>query len=709
VRKPHQAEPEFFNRELSWLEFDRRVLQEAMDPTVPLLERLKFLAITGSNLDEFFMVRVGGLQQLRDEGKTQFDPAGLSTARQLQIIGRRTHEMVTDQYGCLLNELEVLLMEAGICRLRVEQLAAPQREAVEQFFEEEIYPVLAPVALTSADVLPLVRGLALNLVVRLKSDPSAPRAPRFAVVALPKQLPRFLTVPSPTGYHYVLLEDVIESFGDRLFAGETVLEWAPFRITRNADLAVREDLAGDLLFQMREVLQARKHSACVRLEVADAVSTAMLAFLRRAFHVREEHIYRVPGPIDLTAYWSLVRLPGFDHLRHQPWPPQPSPFVAPGESMFDVIARRDLLLVHPYESFEPVVRLIDQAADDPDVLAIKQILYRTSENSPIVAALARAATKGKHVTAIVELKARFDEARNIEWARALELSGVQVIYGLKWLKTHAKLCIIVRRETTGVRRYVHFGTGNYNELTAQLYTDVGLLTCNDDYGADATAFFNAVTGYSQPTNYQKIDAAPFGLRGKLLDLIDSEIQRRKQGQKSLILAKINALVDPEVIRALYRASQAGVKIRLNVRGVCCLRPGVPGLSDNIEVTSIIDRYLEHARILSFHHGGEQLVYISSADWMPRNLDRRVELLVPVEDATAKQRLLDLLNTCFDDTTKARRLQPDGAYTRVVPANPDKALRSQEALYQFARQAAQEAQQSRYRLFEPQRPTSSTAS
>ena len=698
MTKAGPREPEFFNRELSWLEFNRRVLQEAMDPGVPLLDRLKFLAITSSNLDEFFMVRVGGLQQLLAEGKSHFDPAGMTTARQLATISRRVREIVRDQYGCLLREIEVLLAEAGIRRLPVAELNPAQRESIERFFEDEIYPVLAPVAVPAPNDFPLLRGLGLNLAVRLAPDSDRPRQARFAVVTLPKQLPRFITVPSAAGHEYVLLEDVIAAFGDRLFAGQTITECTPFRISRNADLAAREDLAGDLLSQMREVLQARKLSACVRLEVADTASAGLLSFLRRALHVRDDGIYKIPGPLDLSAYATFARLPGYDNLREPVWPPQPSPAIAPNESMFDAIARRDVLLVHPFESFEPVVRLVEQAADDPDVLAIKQILYRTSENSPIVAALARAASKGKHVTAIVELKARFDEARNIEWARSLELSGVQVIYGLKWLKTHAKICIIVRRETTGVRRYVHFGTGNYNEITATLYTDIGLMTCNEDFGADATAFFNSLTGYSQPSSYRKIDAAPLALRAKLLELIENEIQRRKQGQKSLIMAKINALVDPEVIRALYRAAQAGVKIRLNVRGICCLRP-----NENIEVVSIVDRFLEHARVLYFHQGGEQLVYISSADWMPRNLDRRVELLVPVEDAGHRARLVALLNTCFDDTAKARRLQADGSYARVAPATEGRGTRSQDILYRQARAAADEAKRSRYLVLEPQRP------
>ncbi|HEY2411345.1 MAG TPA: polyphosphate kinase 1, partial [Pirellulaceae bacterium] len=388
-------------------------------------------------------------------------------------------------------------------------------------------------------------------------------------------------------------------------------------------------------------------------------------------------------------------------LKYEPWPPQPSPDIEQGTKMFDIISRQDVLLFHPYESFDPVLRLIEEAAADPDVLAIKQILYRTSRKSPIVAALARAAQRGKYVTVIVELKARFDEARNIEWARSLEEQGVQVIYGVKGLKTHAKTCIIVRREPHGVVRYVHFGTGNYNEITAKIYSDASLLTANEELGADAVAFFNAITGYSQPQRYRKIEAAPTGLRPRILELIEAETHRRQQGQQAFIDAKINSLVDPEIISALYAASQAGVPVRLNVRGICCLRPGVAELSENISVVSIVDRYLEHSRIFHFHHGGDNLVFISSADWMPRNLDRRIELLVPIEDQAAKERLIAILNTYFDDNVKARLLQPDGTYKRLKPGRK-KARRSQEVLYEEVRQRVKEAGQSKTTTFEPHR-------
>jgi polyphosphate kinase len=696
----------FLNRELSWLEFNRRVFEEATDPSVPLLERLRFLSITSSNLDEFFMVRVGGLQQLLNEGKRTFDPAGMTTREQLTEISRRTHEFVAEQCACFVQDIEPKLAAAGIRRLAPEQIGPEHAEYLERLFDREIYPIIAPRAVeSSADFASLI-GLGLELLVRLRPATATSRKPRFAIITLPKRLSRFVTAPvQQQGYDYTLLEDVVSMFKETLFPGELVLECVPFRITRNADLIIREDLAGDLLSQMREVLDARKRSGCVRLEVGRSISKPSLSFLKQVLEVTNDQIYHISGPLDLATYREIAGRAGYENLKYEPWPPQASPDAPPGESIFEAVARRDILLHHPYEGFEPVVRLLEQASDDPDVLAIKQILYRTSGSSPIVAALARAAVKGKHVTVVVELKARFDEARNIDWAQALEQSGVQVIYGLRQLKVHAKTCIIVRREAAGVRRYVHFGTGNYNEVTATLYSDVSLMTCNEDFGADATQFFNTITAYSQPIKYRRIEVAPLGLRARLLALIESEEQRCKQGQTGHIMAKLNSLVDADVIQALYSASQQGVKVQLNVRGVCCLRPGVPRLSENIEVVSIVDRYLEHSRILYFHHGGEPLVFISSADWMPRNLDRRVELLVPVQDPSCQARLISILKTTFQDNAKAYRLKADGYYERLQPPAPAKALRSQQVFFDQAHDAAKQAQQDRYQTFIPQRPAS----
>ncbi|MCC7419509.1 MAG: polyphosphate kinase 1 [Planctomycetaceae bacterium] len=692
----------FINRELSWLEFNQRVLDEARDPKIPLLERLKFLAITGSNLDEFFMVRVGGLQMLSEQGNARPDPAGMSADRQLEAISRRIHRMTADQYECYVEELEPGLAQGGLRRVKSNELTDRQSTVLQQVFEEEIWPVLTPMAIRESKEFPLLINQTMNVGVQLKPNEESEGQPRFAVIPLGRTTNRFITVPSDGDNSYVLLEDVVARHIDRFFPGEEVVECVPFRLTRNADFSLRDDLAADLLSGMEDILAARKKGECVRLEIAANVSNATLEFLQRTLEVAGDDVYLLPGPLDLASFMRLTEAQGFDSLRYEQWPPRQSPQVDPTESIFETITRGDVLLYHPFHSFEPVQRFIETAAADPDVLAIKQTLYRTSRNSPIVTALRRAAERGKYVTAIVELKARFDEARNMEWARSLEQAGVQVIYGVKGLKTHAKVCIVVRREPHGIQRYVHFGTGNYNEQTARLYTDASLLTANEDLGADATAFFNAVTGYSQPQKFRKIDIAPLGLRERILELIEGETQRKRHGQKARIMAKLNSLADPEVIDALYAASQAGVKISLNVRGICCLRPGVQGLSENITVVSIVDRFLEHSRILYFYHGGDERVYISSADWMPRNLDRRVELLVPVEDAAARDRLLGVLDLCLNDTVKGRRLQPDGSYKRVT-SKKKSAIRSQEQLFQLAGEAVKRAVQSRRTTLEPHRP------
>jgi polyphosphate kinase len=698
-------QPRFFNRELSWLEFNQRVLDEALDESLPLLERLKFLAITASNLDEFFMVRVGGLQVLVEQGITTPDPAGMTPSDQLAAISRRTHEMVKAQQATF-RDIEAKAAEAGIRRLRGSELSDRQTRAIEQVFESEIFSVLTPMAVRTGEPFPLLVNQMLHVCVQLAADSTSEGKPRFAIVPLGRAMPRFFTLGADRGYSYILLEDVVGTFIGRFFPGEKVVGHAPFRITRNADFSLRDDLAVDLLAGMEDILSARKRGDCVRLEIDAAADKSLLTYLSQALAVSPDDVFPSAGPIDLAAFMQVADLKGFDSLRNEPWPPQQTPDIDPGQSVFRTLSRRDVLLVHPYQSFDPVVRLVEEAAADPDVLAIKQILYRTSRTSPIVAALAKAAQRGKYVTAIVELKARFDEARNIEWARNLEEHGVQVIYGVKGLKTHAKTCIIVRREPHGVVRYVHFGTGNYNEITARIYSDVSLLTASEELGADAISFFNAITGYSQPQRYRKVEAAPTGLRQRIIELIEGETHRKTQGQAAAIDAKVNSLVDPEIISALYAASQAGVSVRLNVRGVCCLRPGVPGLSENISVVSIVDRYLEHARILRFHHGGDDLVFISSADWMPRNLDRRIELLVPVEDPPLKQRLMETLEIYYEDNVKARLLQPDGSYNRPkLPRGNKRRRRSQEVLYDDAVNRLKVAQQSAPTTFEPHRAPS----
>jgi len=696
------TKPLFLNRELSWIEFNSRVLAQAEDATLPALERLKFIAITSSNADEFFMVRVGGLKFLQKRGKETPDPAGLEPSVQLAEISSRMHALVERQHQCLLKEIEPRLRKGGIRRLRISELNTAQRRHVDSMFKEFIFPVVSPIAVHADEPFPLLAGLGLALYVRLEGETPDSEF-RHALVGLPKGLARFLTVPSDTGFSYILLEEVIRARMEKLFPGVPVKECAVFRITRNADMSVRDDLAGDLLVQMREVLSERQESDCVRLEVEKRTSKAAVTFLQQALSVGPADIYRVSGPLNLAAFFRLANLPGYDGMKLEPWAPQTVPEVTPNETMFEILKRENLLLFHPYETYDPIVRLVQEASEDPTVLAIKQVLYRVSDKSPVVAALIRAAERGKHVTALIELKARFDEARNIDWADALEHAGAQVIYGVKGYKTHAKVCVIVRREPEGVVRYIHYGTGNYNEKTARLYSDVSFMTSEKDYGADASVFFNTLTGYSQLTSFLKIEAAPLGIRPKLLDLIAGEIEHKRQGEPASMEAKMNSLADPKLIEALYRASQAGVKIRLSVRGICCLRPGVKGLSDNIMVFSVVDRYLEHARIFRFTNGGEPRLFLSSADWMPRNLDRRIELMVPVEDEAGKEKLTLILNTCLADTRQAWRLKSTGAYERRKPdtRNPD--VRSQAVFQQKAEAAAAASVQKQVPVFEPQRP------
>ncbi len=653
------VEPRYLNRELAWLEFNSRVLDQADDARVHLLERAKFLAITASNLDEFVMVRVGSLKLQEQGAGGRRDPSGLTASEQLQAVANRCHRHVSRQYNILLNDLQPQLAEHHITRVDLEHCSERLQGVAERHFHGDVVAVLSPQALHDRR-FPMLPGLGIHLCVQLRGvaelvpqnlpvsesvadEQTPPDEPQFAVIPLGRTLPRI--VPLPTDKHttelpgdvssdgppvtqessfsYVLLEDLVSHFVDEFFPGREVVQCKPFRITRNADIELREDGAGDLLGGMEEVLESRRLSDVVRLEMDATASDEIRNYLTESFYVDPHYVFRIDGPLDLTHLFGLHGVKGFDGLRDEAWPPQRSPAVDPGETMFASIAAGDIMLQHPYETFDPVVRLIEEAAIDPDVLAVKQILYRTSRDSPIVAALKRAAERGKYVTAIVELKARFDEARNIEWAREMEQSGVQVIYGIRGLKTHAKVCIIVRREPHGLVRYVHFGTGNYNEVTANLYGDVSILTKDETLGSDATMFFNAVTGSSHPQPLQQLAIAPLTLRRTILELIRGETERSRQEQKAQIMVKLNALVDKEVIDTLYEASQAGVKIQLNVRGVCCLRPGIPGLSESIQVVSIVDRFLEHARVMYFRHGGDPQIFISSADWMPRNLDRRI--------------------------------------------------------------------------------------
>jgi polyphosphate kinase len=693
----------YINRELSWLEFNQRVLNQAQYAKVPVLERLKFLAITASNMDEFFMVRVGGLQLQEAQQIQAPDPSGATVTEQLRAIYDRVDKIIRDQYECFLTSIEPILNSEGITRVVSSEANPLCKESLQRYFEQEIYPVVSPMDLDPDAPFPLLSNLGFYLCVRMASgEQDSPH--RFAFIPIGKSLPRLIKIPGQRGaYTYALIEDVISFFVERYYPGKRVEECIAFRVTRNADVSVREDSASDLILGMEEVLSSRRSADFVRLEIDSKVSEPTLKYLIEKMMLSPRDIFKIPGPLDLSALMSITEIEGFPNLRDTVWPPQKSPQIDSTKSMFENIASQDLLLCHPYESFEPVVRLIEEAANDPDVLAIKQTLYRTSRKSPIVASLKKAAELGKYVTVVVELKARFDEARNMVWARELERSGVQVVYGVRGLKTHAKICIVVRREIDGIVRYVHFGTGNYNESTARMYSDISYLTCDESLGKDASAFFNAITGYSQPQTYEKLESAPLGLRKKLISLIEEETQRRLQGQKAFIYAKLNALVDPEIIQALYRASQAGVTIKLNVRGICCLKPGVHGLSENITAVSIVDRFLEHARILHFSHGGQDAVYISSADWMPRSLDRRIELLTPVEDTASKRKLIEILATYFQDNQNSWKLLSDGSYQRLEPNPGQGKLRAQKLLYQSAVDSVKAAEHATRSKFEPHLP------
>lgn len=691
----------YINRESSWLDFNARVLEEAQDTSNPLLERLKFIAITSNNLDEFFMVRIGSLHDLCGNGISRRDPAGMTPREQLLHATAKAKALVKEQYRCFREEIEPALREAGIVRVTPESANAEQRDQLGRLFEEELSPALTPASVRPDGPTPLYANLKLHLLIRLKSP--AGKDPKLAVLPLVGDLSRFVSLRVPNGYGYMLLEDVVSSQIHAYFPQDEVLEVVPFRITRNADMAVSEDEALDLVTQMDAVLTERKQSGCVRLEVQASATRVAVRQLRKLFGITEREVMMVDGPLDFSAYFTIAGLPGYDQLRQEHWEPQPVPGLDMGKPLFDQIAAKPRILHHPYESFDPVVKLIEQAASDPQVIAIKQILYRTSKRSPIVAALMKAAEQGKTVTVIVELKARFDEARNIEWARAMEQAGVQVIYGVKGFKTHAKLLIIVRREPTGIRRYLHFGTGNYNEGTAKLYTDVSFLTTDAELGADASLFFNTITGFSQPHRFNRLAAAPLTLRDTVAQMIEGEIKRASQGQEACIRAKFNSLADQEMIDLLYKASKAGVKVELLVRGICCLHPGIKGLSEHIRVVSVIDRFLEHSRIFWFRHGGSPRAFISSADWMTRNLNKRVELMTPVDEPDLLEALEEILDTGLKDTVKARELQADGSYHRVAPRSGKEPVRSQEVLYRKAESRAARAVRGGRTTFEPHRP------
>jgi polyphosphate kinase len=673
----------YINRELSWLEFNHRVLEVALDPSRPLLERVKFLTIVSSNLDEFFMVRVAGLKRQVKSQTVQRGPDGLSAEEQLRAISARCHEMVRDQYRCLQRDLLPQLAQHGIVHHRMESLSAEQARWVKDYFHRQVFPVLTPLALDPSHPFPHLRNRSLNLVVTLRKTKSPTANVYLAVVQVPTVIPRLVQVPAapdqPGGFHFVLLEDVIRSQMTELFQGMHIIGCHPFRITRDSDLNFDEEEAEDLLETIEQELRKREWGDAVRLEVGGNITPRALEQLLTALDLTEQDTYRTTGPLNLQDFMALYRLSDYPQLKDRPFVPPVVRVLQGKKNLFSVLRERDVLLHHPYESFSSVVEFVQQAADDPDVLAIKQTLYRTSGDSPIIAALTRAAQNGKQVTALVELRARFDEENNIGWARELERAGVHVVYGLVGLKTHCKVLLVVRREPgeERLRRYVHLGTGNYNPTTARLYTDLGLLTSSLKFGQDASRLFNLLTGYSRVPNWRKLAVAPLGLRERVLELIDRETRFAQAGQEGRIVVQINSLVDPEVIQALYRASQAGVKIDLIVRGICCLRARVPGVSDNIRVISIVGRFLEHPRLIYVRNGGDEEVYLSSGDWMPRNLSRRVETMFPIEDPELKRRLVEeVLPVKLRDNANTWELQPDGSYRRVRPRKGEPLVDSQ---------------------------------
>lgn len=671
----------FINRELSWLKFNMRVLNEANEKNNPLLERLKFIAITSSNLDEFFMIRVAGLKHQKDSGINKVDAAGLTVEQQLAEIAVVTHELVQCQYRYLKKNLQAL-EEQQLYFVTPEKLPEKTLEWIESYFYTTLYPVLTPMGVDAGHPFPLLANRTLNLVVTLRRQEEESRA----VIPVPGVLPRIIELPGQSRKkRFVFLEDIIKKYGSRLFRGYKIQHIAPFRITRNADMTIDEEDAEDLLAEVEKSLRQRKRGQAVRLEISKSANQGIKKFLAEELKLEPRDIYEISGPLDTTCFMKFAALPGYDHLRYQPLTPQIPVRIKEEEDLFAAIRRQDILLHHPYESFETVVDFARLAANDSQVLAMKQTLYRVSGNSPIVQALAQAAENGKQVTVLVELKARFDEENNILWAKRLEEAGCHVIYGLVGLKTHAKMMLIVRQEEDGIKRYVHMGTGNYNDATARLYTDMGLLTANDQFGADASAFFNMLSGYSDPPVWNKVVVAPLGLREKLKELIDNEIAFVQVGEPSRIVAKMNSLIDKDIIMKLYEASAAGVKIDLIVRGICGLRPGIAGVSDNITVRSIVGRFLEHHRIFYFTNGGDKKMFLSSADWMPRNLNERVELMFPVEDDRHIARIRSILSLLLKDNQKSYVMRSDGSYRRADKRG--KAVNSQEELYRKAEEAA----------------------
>lgn len=716
--KPY-LKPEYYrNRELSWISFDERVLSEARDKSIPLFERLKFLSIVSSNLDEFYMIRVASLRDMVNAEYDKPDIAGMTPVEQLREINVRAHEMVQVQYNTYNRSLIPQLMKNGLHVISEhEKLTQEQKEYLDRYFEENIYPVLTPMAMDSSRPFPLIRNKSLNIGALIKKKQQKKKGKdgkeekdskhdlEFATVQVPSVLPRIIALPDGKDdvKNVILLEEVVERYIDKLFLSYDVECACPYRIMRNADLTIDEDEAADLLKEIQKQLKKRQWGEVIRLEVGENIDKRLLKILKSEFRVREEEIFYIGGPLDLTFLMKAYGLEGFSHLKTPKHIPAAVPEFVEEPNIFERIQKSDVFLHHPFQSFDPVVDFIRQAAKDPQVLAIKQTLYRVSGNSPIIAALAQAAENGKQVSVLVELKARFDEENNIVWAKMLEKAGCHVIYGLLGLKTHSKITLVVRSEEDGIRRYVHLGTGNYNDSTAKLYTDCGLLTCDAKIGADATAVFNMLSGYSEPDSWNKLIVAPLWMRDSFLHLIDMEIKNAKMGKPAYIRAKMNSLCDKTIIAALYAASAAGVQIDLIVRGICSLKVGIPGVSENIRVRSIVGNFLEHSRIFNFCNGGDDVVYMGSADWMPRNLDKRVEIVFPVEDADIKEEVMHIMDTLLKDNVKAHILQPNGTYEKVDKRGKVLVC-SQE---QFAEEAKQKAivrtQTENSRVFIPAEP------
>ncbi|OGW81874.1 MAG: hypothetical protein A2Z83_06060 [Omnitrophica bacterium GWA2_52_8] len=680
-----QSDAPFFDRELSWLEFNMRVLQEAMNPANPLMERLKFAGIVSSNLDEFFMVRIASFSQ-KENRRSE--------------LTRKAFEQMNLQADYFVSHLVPEMQNRQIVKILPAGLSPGQREHLAQLFEKELKPLLTPVAIHADRPCPDLLSLSLYVVAALK-DPQLTAETFYAVIELPKNFTRMVALPEAGGYAFILLEDVIALFAEELFQGYRLESHGTLRFTRGVEMTLDEEKDEDFAETMSEALQMRRRSQILRCEIA--ASDAVMHFIKEKFQIPEEIICRSKAWPDLKGVSQLAFLQQFESLRRPEWQPQPVPVFEEAQDVWEVIKHGDVMVHHPYHSFDAVIRFLAEAAEDPDVLAIKQTLYRASPESAVIAWLERAAENGKQVTVLVELKARFDEERNIRGARRLENAGASVLYGVSGYKTHAKACLVIRREAEGIKRYVHLATGNYNEKTARLYTDIGIFSCNDALTADVSSFFNVMTGYSHPAGFSKIEIAPFGLRKRIERLILREAMRSTKENPGFIMAKLNSLVDRDVIHALYRASQAGVKIRLNVRGICCLVPGVPGVSENIEVVSIVDMFLEHSRVFYFYDSGHEEMFLSSADWMPRNFDRRLEILFPVEDAKRKKELKEILEACFKDNTNAWQLNSGGVYERKQSSGDEKKFRLQEHLCRKTLSESGRKSKSPQQDLKPQKP------